>query len=260
MKRRWSYAIRGLLLIVVGLLYLLVACVPQSTNTSNPTSIPPLTAQIIAVHPYSSDNTKWAVLFSSNLGYCVSAKYTIKQHDANGNFLGESAFITKPIPPKSRVASTLPSDLAGELSIANLQIEQLPSASRPTFSNMKIRDIYVGTTKNSHEVPTYVLAGTLINMDDNTATKPTSMEIQVLTRTKAGDLILVGDSSPYSNPHSAANLGVITYWGDTISLSPMLPPGERMNFYIALSENITILDGNQGIIDGEIIVVAPRQQ
>jgi hypothetical protein len=80
---------------------------------------------------------------------------------------------------------------------------------------------------------------------------PTSVSIQVLKHTADGSLTLISGDRLCSS----ARAGATNDWG---SQSPTPPPGEKVKFYTQLWGDITIVDANKAVINGEITIIARK--
>ena len=226
----------------------------QQTTIAITTKVTPFTANIIKVNDKFSDD-RYGVLFTNNTTNYFRFSCTIIQHDANGSYLSDYSVTSSFVPPNSHVVTILPEDIINGLTMTNLQIFNTPVNPSLQFGNMSISNIRTVpevTTDNRGDKSFAFLTGKLIN---NSGIKPASISIQILKRNTDGSLSLAGNSFVTSG--GGGNLGSSP---SIISNAIPIPPsGESVIFYLPLWQDITIKDGQNAVIDGEIVIVAPSQ-
>ena len=213
--------------------------IAHTSNTTQTQITPMYDATIIKLHAYNAGvgyPDTYGVLFTNNANYTNILTCTIRQRNPDGSFLSNYDVKSDyPIPPNSHYIEILPSNtITGTPSIINLAATLYTYSSYPrvSFTNLKI------VTNNSTNENFDSLSGTLNNINENVTPVSTQLflDIQVLKRTTDNSLTLAGSYST----------GLIIN----------LPPGEFSNLSIPLGQDVTIEDAQNGIIDGEITIIA----
>lgn len=199
-----------------------------------PVSVPDPIAQIITVD-MPVINTKGImetrkvneILFYNNSSDYVVIIATVRLRNPDGSFLSETSVRSEIIPPESHAISLI--SIANALSqgipgIANTQIE---SQKGYTFAKMAVRDLRFKSDNS------LILYGSLFNLSNVT---PKQVGILVWKRRNDNSIVIVGSFDPISKPP---------------------PPGEFVNVQCNLRETIVIKDAKNGVIEGEISIVAP---